>query len=86
MSKCDDILLKPCPFCGGKAKLEHMINISNIASMSFIECSKCHARSGSFEVSAKYSADMEAINSWNARVKNWVHITSGEQEHEGSDL
>lgn len=59
------IELKPCPFCGGKAKLIY------IGFMSVVKCQKC----GAFgEVVPDYyeqgDGKTEAIEAWNRRADN----------------
>ena len=53
----EEIELKPCPFCGGKAYLEwckgHLYKV---------ECEECHA------TTAKYITPLEAQEEWNMRV------------------
>lgn len=57
--------LKPCPFCGGKAKLK-IIYSDAIAMMEKItwhkiSCTKCDCKIERFDV-------IEAIEAWNRRV------------------
>ena len=33
--------LKPCPFCGGKARIKHLY-VANEPTSSKVECSRCH--------------------------------------------
>lgn len=47
--------LKPCPFCGGKARM-----YDYLASYS-IECMDCQA-------SIEYKTDVKVIYAWNRRV------------------
>ena len=61
--------LKPCPFCGGKAKLN--TNSSRITSFAYCYCRKCLA-SGHFAYDEKGNGKyiFEAIEAWNRRVEN----------------
>lgn len=58
--------LKPCPFCGGKAKLRKE------GSSYYVSCSKCGARGTRSLVkkwhSVVYIAQGNAIEAWNNRV------------------
>lgn len=54
--------LKPCPFCGGKAKLVETYVEKGIWVYS-VDCSNCKTRQ---QVS---KTEEEAINAWNTRVK-----------------
>ena len=56
MSKIE---LKPCPFCGGEAK---MIKIGG--ATYFIQCNECHSTSGAFSTSE------EAVEAWNKRAQH----------------
>ena len=47
-----DALLRPCPWCGGKAKFMH-------APESWVQCSKCNARTG------MRSYEINAVKDWN---------------------
>ena len=62
--------LKPCPFCGGKAKLvneEQGITVSYI--VSYILCTECKASSPVFRICTEYSSDKKAIEAWNSRAQ-----------------
>ena len=56
--------LKPCPFCGGKAKLEFDDEACYHGGrgLDFVECKKCHAKS------ALADSEIEAITLWNNRA------------------
>jgi len=54
MNKKRDI--KPCPFCGGKAKVGLIVTTVN--------CLECGARAG------EYNTGYKAIEEWNKRVEN----------------
>lgn len=47
--------LKPCPFCGGKAKLEHDVHYS------YVRCMECHARTRDIAVASYHCSDDKAI-------------------------
>lgn len=56
--------LKPCPFCGGKAKLE------KVSGFVVAKCGSCGAESGMVKISAEYCANDKAAESWNRRKDN----------------
>lgn len=63
--------LKPCPFCGGEAKIINYTNkeVSPHKNKTYVECSKCNSGTGVFTqkgVSIEYI--QEAIEAWNRRV------------------
>lgn len=68
MSK--EVKLALCPFCGGKAELKHggSIGLADKPRFSYVECTKCHTRTVSFEISTEYSSDELAIDRWNSRA------------------
>lgn len=63
-----EIKLKPCPFCGGKAKYIYGIAKTVIAKTVAVTCCKCKTTSDNFEISFFVSAAEEAANAWNRRV------------------
>ncbi len=52
--------LKPCPFCGGKAKLS---NIGAQAGLFCVKCDDCWAKS----IFVDSHKQEEAIKAWNTR-------------------
>ena len=50
-------ILKPCPFCGGKAK-ERYECLNGV----FVQCNECG-------VSTHVSSSVDAIETWNRRVR-----------------
>lgn len=57
--------LKPCPFCGGTAKIRHD---SDGPGYSYVECEKCHMKSTRFMRLFERSSDEDAKAFWNRRV------------------
>ena len=53
-------ILKPCPFCGGMAFLEHK---ENCKWQWYVYCSNCHA------LSSIYDTEKQAIKAWNRRAR-----------------
>lgn len=56
------IVLLPCPFCGGKAKLIDRRNFC------YVMCKKCKIESPVVATSTEYCARDRAIKYWNERV------------------
>ena len=54
----NEIKLKLCPFCGGKAYLEWCKGY-----LYMVECEQCHA------TTARYIAPEEAEDAWNERAE-----------------
>ena len=72
-----DTDLKPCPFCGGEARLEdrHRAFIGGeTTKVAYIRCRRCNARSGRFELEqyGGKSRSAEAVRlakeAWNRRT------------------
>ena len=59
--------LKPCPFCGGNAMLDHDFMEPG---MSYIRCEKCGIESVHFIKSFEVASDDQAIKYWNRRADN----------------
>ena len=63
--------LKPCPFCGGKARITYVMN----EDTWYIECDKCNALMGDRHntiVASKgrtnFKTKDDCIKAWNGRV------------------
>ena len=58
----DETTLLPCPFCGGKAAMEHVSQIWEPRERYWAACQSCH-------MSGKhYRTESEAIEAWNTRA------------------
>jgi len=64
------ISLKPCPFCGGEARLKKH---QRLEQTWYVQCSKCGIRT-IYSTQAPYESWKDAmkcaVNQWNARVEN----------------
>lgn len=58
--------LKPCPFCGGEAKLFNNKSLSN--DFCWVECTVCKSRTVNVYEDLKYCTYDQAAELWNARV------------------
>lgn len=74
----ENIELKPCPFCGGKAEI-WMLNENGQSCRNahwakdiYIECSTCHAASDTFEKVIDKNALEQAVSAWNQRKKDSI--------------
>ncbi len=74
----ENIELKPCPFCGGKAEI-WMLNENGLSCRNalwakdlYIECSTCHAASDKFEKTIDKNALEQAVSAWNQRKKDSI--------------
>ena len=72
-----DYYIKPCPFCGGKPRLErsHRAFIGGETTrVAFVRCTVCEARSGRQKLSdfghtsSSTEADQAVIAAWNRRA------------------
>ena len=56
--------LKPCPFCGGEAKIVH----GDLGrSGSRVICKDCGCSTAFVSISTRYSCDTKAAEAWNTR-------------------
>jgi Lar family restriction alleviation protein len=53
--------LKPCPFCGGDAKVMFNINSKNDVWFTFIKCEVCNAQGKTFAVGEHTELDDEEV-------------------------
>lgn len=67
-------MLKPCPCCGGEAKLMHTGSLTDWTH-SYVKCTECGLATKIFPKSCSYCADDEASMNWNNRVKEEVEET-----------
>lgn len=79
-----NIKLKPCPFCGGKAKFK---DIGARKTAISVGCTTCCASSRIILISAEYCANERAAKDWNRRADvspkaNWTRedVTSYDGE------
>jgi Lar family restriction alleviation protein len=56
--------LKPCPFCGGEAKLDH------VTHSSIVYCTECRASAKLIDFSPEYASDEKVIEAWNRRAES----------------
>lgn len=63
--------LKPCPFCGGSARMASEHDMDGFGMFRYVECRQCHARSR-----PKYHGNgndcpqfyQEVRDAWNSRI------------------
>lgn len=61
------IELKPCPFCGGKARFTTK-TFDCIAETAVVYCEVCGAQTEEVSASVHYCAEEKAASLWNTRV------------------
>lgn len=63
--------LKPCPFCGGKAKINYeRIPGSSRGCWAQVICEKCHGRSAGTWENTYSTAEKKEVKKWNCRASN----------------
>ena len=67
--------LKPCPFCGGKARIGYFTETAGIAyavtyKYSYVECIECGSKTHNVIVSAEHCSNDLAVKAWNKRVSD----------------
>ncbi len=74
----ENIKLKPCPFCAGKAKIrlvnKHVQLCEDVcdAKSVYIECVECNASTENFESSIDKNALEQAVSAWNQRKEDSI--------------
>lgn len=59
--------LKPCPFCGGKARIMHLTSASGIETHSMVECRSCHIKTDYYVYEF---GERNVIKVWNRRIND----------------
>lgn len=67
-------VLKPCPFCGGKARFDH-----DARGWNWIACERCNASSNA-RVSVMDDCLPLLVEHWNARTPHAEAIAASEEE------
>ena len=60
--------LKPCPFCGGTAQLDH--DYAGVSVYAKVRCTNCGATTRAMKISTTESCDMKAAEAWNRRAND----------------
>ena len=67
--------LKPCPFCGGRARIEEREKPDGYChyTVKFIQCTECHSKTEERICDGyygEYCSDEEIVELWNRRKEN----------------
>lgn len=60
--------LKPCPFCGGSARMHSDYSERNSAYYFYIQCQNCYARSKTIKTEMDEKDNEKAVKAWNMRA------------------
>lgn len=71
----NEIKLKPCPFCGGEAKLKLDFTFQQklVVKQAFVQCRVCYAKTKTFfytTYEAWENTKRYAVEAWNRRVND----------------
>ena len=69
----NELKLKPCPFCGGEAKLHKRLN----KGMIFPQCKNTRCIGHNMTLWFPYKHDKEAIAAWNRRANEARLLSMG---------
>lgn len=82
--------LKPCPFCGGEAKMLCLLSVNNskeISKIFQIVCNHCNTKQDTFKMSASILNDgtcefdnseaNQAVERWNRRANDVMPVVRG---------
>lgn len=61
--------LKPCPFCGGEAKVIRVIGDISDCPYSFAACKECGSATRQVSADVDYCAKERVVELWNRRVE-----------------
>ncbi len=78
----EEIEIKPCPFCGGKAKMKHGFPKTQKKGeyQALIQCTKCGCRtpiSHQVAFEPKWQVDYFVVSLWNMRVSDNPELLEG---------
>ncbi len=68
--------LKPCPFCGGSAKIEYdreTMGMGECPEVAFVICENCGCKTKNYYIGGYYGSkdnEKNAVKMWNRRTNN----------------